>query len=114
MKNPFANQTDESLREVLREWSVTTPLTPRFQDGVWRRIDRAEEPGGATLWECLQAWLAASLRRPAMAVAYASVMLAAGLMGGYLHAQRQHHDAENGWRAAYFQSVDPWQAPART
>ena len=51
--------------------------------------------------------------RPAVAVAYATVLLIAGVAAGYWQARNQtaHLDDELGTR--YVQSVDPYQKPPR-
>lgn len=111
MKTTPSNDTDETLRNALRTWSVTTPLPPHFQEGVWRRIARAEEPVSVSAWELCQAWLERLTPRPAFALAYVSLALLTGLLAGYLHAQHRREKAEAGWRERYVESVDPWQAP---
>ena len=35
-------ENDRGLSEELRRWTVTTPLPPRFREGVWQRIASAE------------------------------------------------------------------------
>ena len=115
MKPEFENP--EPLRKVLREWRVTEPLPPRFQEGVWRKIHQAEASQRpvptTTLWSMGMAWLVAALPRPALAVAYLSVLLVAGMAGGYWRARQTtaHLGDELGTR--YVQSVDPYQKPSR-
>ena len=65
------------LQRTLQDWRVTTPLPPRFQEQVWKRIERAETPG-VSLAEALRTWLAAWFAQPAFAVAYVAVFLIAG------------------------------------
>jgi len=111
------SENPEPLRKVMREWRVTEPLPPRFQEGVWRKIQQAESSGTpattTTLWSVCKAWLAAALPRPAVAVAYLSVLLVAGMTAGYWQARQTtaHLDDELGSR--YVQSVDPYQKPSR-
>ena len=114
--NPEPERPDP-LRKVLREWRVTEPLPPRFQEGVWRRIQQADAGATAaattTDWTMFKAWLAMAMPRPALAVAYLSVLLIAGIAGGYWQARQRtaHVDTELGTR--YIQSVDPYQQSAR-
>jgi hypothetical protein len=115
MKPEFENP--EPLRKTLREWRVTEALPPRFQEGVWRKIQQAESSAmpatTTTLWLLCKAWLATALPRPAVAAAYLSVLLLAGTAAGYWRAQQttSHLDDELGMR--YVQSVDPYQKPSR-
>ena len=100
----------------MREWKVTAPLPPRFQEDVWHRIEQGECSAAettTTLWSVFKARLAAAIPRPAVAVAYLTVLLVAGVAGGYWKAQSHtaHLDDELGTR--YVQSVDPYQKPPR-
>jgi len=115
MRNESENP--EPLRRVLSEWRVTEPLPPRFQEGVWRKIQQGEAGAKpvatATAWMLFKAWLAAALPRPAVAIAYLSVLLVVGMAAGYRQARQTtaHWDNELGSR--YVQSVDPYQKPSR-
>ena len=108
-------ESPDPLRKVLREWRVTEPLSPRFQEGVWRRIQQVDVSATAatttTVWTMFKEWLAMAMPRPALAVAYLSVLLLAGMAGGYWQARQRtaHMDSELGTR--YVQSVDPYQKP---
>ena len=111
------SENPEPLRRVMREWHVAEPLPPRFQEGVWRRIQQAEAnaapmatTSGLTLFK---AWLAAVLPRPAVAVAYLSVLLVAGMASGYWQARRTTAHLDNELGSRYVQSVDPYQKPPR-
>ena len=115
MKNE--SEKPEPLHRVLSEWRVTEPLPPRFQEGVWRKIQQAEASGKpvatVTAWMMFKAWFAAALPRPAVAVAYLSVLLVAGMAAGYRQARQAtaHLDNELGLR--YVQSIDTYQKPSR-
>jgi hypothetical protein len=115
MKTEFENP--EPLRRTLREWRVTEPLPPRFQEGVWRKIQQAEAgaaPATATAgWTLFKAWLAAAVPRPAVAVAYLSVLLVAGMAAGYRQARQVTAHLDNELGSRYVQSVDPYQKPSR-
>lgn len=111
------SESQDPLCKVMSEWRVTEPLPPRFQERVWRRIQQVEASANpeptTTLWSVCMAWLATTLPRPALALAYISVLLVGGMAGGYWQAQQTtaHLDEELGMR--YVQSVDPFQKPPR-
>ena len=104
MKNKNTNPEDARLAALLRESRVAPALPPRFQEGVWRRIEAAEAPAqtGAGLgW--LEA-LAARVLRPRFALAAAVVLIVAGaLLGAHEGGQMAKQDA----RAHYLAAVDP-------
>ena len=115
MNTEFENP--EPLHGVLREWRVTEPLPPRFQEGVWRRTQRAESSATpaatTTLWSVCESWLVAALPRPAVAGAYLSVLLVAGMTAGYWQARQSTARLDNELGARYVQAVDPYQKPSR-
>ena len=116
MKPESESENPEPLRKVIREWSVTEPLPPRFQEGVWSKIRQSEARGmpavTTTGWALFKAWLATTLPRPALAVAYVSVLLAAGMAAGYWQARQATAHWENELGSRYVQSVDPYQKPS--
>ncbi|MGA2748625.1 MAG: hypothetical protein ABSG59_07600 [Verrucomicrobiota bacterium] len=107
-ENPHS-QSDESLRSVLRQWRMETPLPPRFQERVWGRIERQYAAAPVSLWTLLLQWFSSSAARPAFALAYAVILLMAGATGGALRAQHQNARIEQMAQARYVQSVDPYQ-----
>ena len=115
MKPERPGNDDEPVRNILREWTVTSPLPPRFAENVWRRIEDAENAlapaSNPTPWNVLQRWLTEMLRRPAFAVAYASVLLMAGLAAGYWHARVDTASWDKALATRYVQAVDPFQNP---
>ncbi|MEO6035358.1 MAG: hypothetical protein ABIQ35_08895, partial [Verrucomicrobiota bacterium] len=74
MKNN-PHHDDETLRASLREWKENSPLPPRFQEHVWRRIERAEADGKTTRWNFLKS-IEMLFARPALAVSYVAILLA--------------------------------------
>ncbi|MCZ7639535.1 MAG: hypothetical protein M5U12_27910 [Verrucomicrobia bacterium] len=69
---------DAALRTLLRAARPDPPLPPRFQEGVWRRIDGASTAREA---RTVAAWLdraVASLLRPRLALTGVAVMLLLG------------------------------------
>jgi hypothetical protein len=117
MKAELPSENSDSLRELMREWNVTAPLPPRFQEGVWRRIERAESNAATkttiTLWSVLKAWLLAAMPRPAVAVAYVTVLLVTGMAAGYTQARNQSARLDHELGMRYVQSVDPYQKTPR-
>lgn len=100
------NQT--TLEKTLREWRVTTPLPPRFQEQVWKRIERLDAPNISVL-DALRAWFAITFGRPAFAVAYVSLLLVAGLAFGFVQANEKAAHLDRQLEARYVQSIDPYQ-----
>ena len=115
MKPERPGNDDETVRNILREWTVTSPLPPRFAENVWRRIEDAEnakaQAPNPTLWILLQRWLTVTLPRPVFAVAYSSVLLMAGLAAGYWHARLDTASWDKALEIRYVQAVDPFQKP---
>lgn len=105
----------EPLRQVMREWRVTEPLPPRFQEGVWRKIQQAESSKApattTTLWSAFKAWLVSVMPRPAVAVAYVAVLFAVGTTSGYWQARSQTSRSHDELGTRYVQAVDPYQKP---
>ena len=103
---------DERLKDALRTWSVQTPLPPRFQENVWRRIEAAERqqqvPSPLSIF---RNWLERAFARPAVAVAYVSAFALVGLTLGFKQAQSQSVNLESRLGLRYVQSVDPYQMP---
>jgi len=100
---------DQMLGKLLKEWKISQPVPPRLREGVWRRIARAEaqpELGLAGGWN---EWLARMFAKPALAVGYITVLLAAGLTAGYFRGEDQQHRVNDELAARYVQSLDPYQ-----
>lgn len=74
--NPSTEPTpDPELRALLRAAHPAPGLPPRFQEGVWRRLDRSERTAPAPSW--FESFVA-GLFRPA----FASIGLAAVILAG--------------------------------
>lgn len=104
---------DARLGPLLREWKVDAALPLRFDEQVWRRIERAEAPRAFTPWDVFRSWMEAALSRPAFATAYVAVLLVTGLLAGNWQAQRANEYGQSRARAHYVQSVDPYQMDRR-
>jgi len=105
--NPEENQ--DPLARSLREWCVSAPLPLRFQEKVWRRVaDAAREDKAAGWWTVLQNWFQLTFSRPAIAVAYALLLLFLGSGAGYWQARQKSALIEQTLGTRYVQSVDPY------
>ncbi len=109
MKNNQRND-DEMLRITLREWKEQSPLPPRFQEQVWRRIERAETEGKTTRWNFLRS-IEMLFARPVLAVSYVVVLLAVGMSAGLWQVERRTAKVDSTLERLYVQSVDPYQTP---
>jgi len=106
--NPGQNEVP--LERPLRAWQLNTPLPPRFQEQVWRRIADADAKNTTTtLWSVFRNWCQLAFARPAIAVAYAAVLLFIGSSTGYLQARHKSVVIENSLSERYVQSLDPYQ-----
>lgn len=95
------------LERALEEWRVTTPLPPRFQEQVWKRIERTEVPS-ISVFDGVRAWFEMVFARPAFALAYVSVLLTAGLALGFVQANHKAAQWDRQLEASYVQSIDPY------
>ena len=100
--NPDPN--DAKLGTLLRASRVAPALPPRFQEGVWRRIEEAECAGHSTGGIAWLDALAALVLRPRFALATATVLIVAGaLLGVREGSQMAKQDAQ----ARYLAAVAP-------
>ncbi len=109
MKSNLPND-DETLRASLREWKENSPLPPRFQEGVWRRIERAETKETAPRLNFLKS-IEILFVRPVFAMSYVAILLAVGMGAGFWQVERKSAKVESTLERLYVQSVDPYQAP---
>ncbi|MBL9207375.1 MAG: hypothetical protein JNN01_20005 [Opitutaceae bacterium] len=110
MSTKTPNQDRDPLEELLKSWKVEATLPPRFQEDVWRRIDRAEQRSASSIskWFIgLAAHWASLLRKPIGAAAYLSTLLIVGSLTGVWRSDRKVDQTEIAWRAAYLQAVVP-------
>ena len=99
-----AGTSDAKLGALLRESRVSPELPPRFQEGVWRRIEEADAPVKSTAGIAWVDALAALVLRPRLALATDAVLMVAGaLLGVRDGSQSAHHDAQ----ARYLAAVAP-------
>jgi len=102
MEKENSNPNDEKLSALLREARSTPSLPPRFQEGVWRRIEESEIPATARMnWlEAMVSWAL----RPKFALTAAVVLVAAGSLAG---AREGNHAAHQDAQTRYVTSVAP-------
>ena len=105
---PNQPDSDPVLSRVLRTWQPGAELPPRFQERVWQRIADDEARPSVSLWDVLRQWLDTRFRRPAVALAYVTVLMGIGLTTGYLHARSDATQIQSELRARYVQTVDPF------
>lgn len=102
---------DAPLDALLQEWKVKPSLPPRFNEQVWRRIERAETAPApsVSLATVFANWIATMLPRPALATAYVAVLLAIGAGVGWSQARHETARVTSDLSARYAQAVDPYQ-----
>jgi hypothetical protein len=88
------NPEDAKLRDLLRQSRVAPALPPRFQEGVWRRIESAEAARGAARRNWLDSFVQWVLRPKPALVGMAVLMLTGSLIGVHEGAQNARHDAQ--------------------
>ena len=102
--NPGPEASDTRLGALLRESRVSPALPPRFQEGVWRRIEDSAAPVKAASGLAWLDALAALVLRPRLALATAAALMVAGaLLGARNGNQMAHQDAQ----ARYLAVVAP-------
>ena len=80
---------------------------------MWRRIVKPESCTEPVSWSALLDWLVRLVSRPAMALAYATVLLLAGLGAGYWHARETTANWDKTLAQRYVEAVDPFQQTTR-
>jgi len=103
MKEPNSNPEDAKLGSLLRESRPSPSLPPRFYEGVWRRMERAEPGRTADSSGWLDA-LVVRVLRPKFATAVAVTLV---LAGAVLGMQQGTQAARRGAQARYVAAVAP-------
>ncbi len=104
MKTPDPNLDEPRLKTLLRDAHPAPPLPPRFQEGVWKRLERAERPMPAAAparW--LEQWVR-GLLRPRYATAGLALAMFAGAWLGVRNGAGIVHRAD---RDRYIAAVSP-------
>src|SRR5271157_2358788 len=102
---------DETLHKLLKEWRTEAPLPLRFQEAVWRRIERAQTPAAPSVWAVIADWIGAVLPRPALAASYVAILLAIGVTTGWTQARQETARVKGELGERYIRALDPYQAP---
>jgi hypothetical protein len=103
---------DEALHGLLKEWRTDAPLPARFQESVWRRIERAQTPATPPFWEVVTGWIGTMLPRPALAAAYVAILLTVGVTTGWTQARQETARVKGELGDRYIRVLDPYQASA--
>jgi hypothetical protein len=105
MKSNKSEPDDTRLGALLREARTEPTLPPRFQENVWRRIEKAEASGttpSATWLDALAGWLL----RPRLAFSVATMLVLVGVgLGLNNGVQAARSDAQARYLAAVAPSV---------
>lgn len=111
MKTNPPDGDEAPLKALLQEWQPKHSLPPRFQEQVWRRIERAESAPvtALTLSQLFTNWLANKLPRPALAAGYMASLLIFGASSGWNQARHDTVRITGELGARYAQAVDPYQ-----
>lgn len=105
MQNASLNPNDDQLRRALREVDIAPALPPRFQEAVWRRIEK--QTGAVAVNMNWLDRLASYVIRPQFITAGLSLVLLAGIFLGVMRVEKS---AQEDSRARYLAKVDPWQS----
>lgn len=105
MNAPEQHPGDARLTSLLRESRHAPALPPRFQENVWRRIERNEQPASVPGW--VEA-LAALVSQPRFAVAsVCALVLVGALLGSLNGAAHARQNAQERYLAAVAMNVEP-------
>jgi len=112
MESERPPENPEPLRKLMHEWKITESLPPRFQENVWRRIERAHASQSSPSWlDALAHWLNTMLPRPALASAYVAVLLALGVTAAWARARQETTRVRDELGQRYVRVLDPYQTP---
>ena len=104
MNKENLNPGDARLDALLRAARPSPSLPPRFQEGVWRRIEEAEAPAKSADDVTWLDALAALVLRPRFALATAVVLIAGGALFGVREGNQM---AKQDAQARYLAVVAP-------
>ena len=110
MKRERPSEGHEPVRKLLRDWKVTTRLPPGFQEGVWRRIERAQaaQPSVPSAWALIAHWIGTALPRPALATSYVAVLVAIGVTLGWAQARQETARLKDELGQRYVRVLNPF------
>ena len=97
MKPNNLEPDDARLGTLLRESRPSPSLPPRFQENVWRKIEKADAKSGTNWLDVFAGWLL----RPRLAFAVAAVLVVTGLGLGWSNGeQRIRNEAQSRYLSA--------------
>lgn len=108
MNNHDSDGAGRRLTELLRRWEVISELPSDFRREVWQRVERSREEESSTISGWLWSRLGLELVRPAVAVAYLTILIAAGSVLGWSRAEHQKIHLKESLGERYVQSIDPY------
>ena len=94
------------LDQILKTWKVDAQSPARFHADVWERIAGHEAERERSLSYRIAGFLAL-LGRPRPALAFAVMMLFAGISTAHFEAQRTNADLWRSLQTRYTTSIDP-------
>jgi hypothetical protein len=100
--------SDPALKRLLNTWHVDTVLPAGFSNSLWLRLARIDDSAGASIADGLRRWLSEVFLRPRWSLGYATILLGAGLLGGYLVAREQNQRFNQHMEQRYVQSINPF------
>jgi hypothetical protein len=95
---------DQHLQKLLRGAHPSPSLPPRFQEGVWERVERGARTETLRQSWGIDAWVR-SWFRPAYLAAGLALAVLGGTWLGFRHGEARSRLAE---QARYIASVDPF------
>lgn len=111
MKPIPPTDSDAKLRNLIREWKGDLSLPPRFQEGVWLRIEAENKAKAQSALQHFILSVQALFARPIFATACVTLFMAVGLSIGWVQAREQKARIDSSLSTRYVQSVDPYQSP---
>ena len=101
---------DEPLRRLLKEWRTESVLPPRFHEGVWQRIEKAQPSSSPSVWSTVSLWVSGILLRPALAASYMSFLLIVGVAAGWAQGHHETARVKDELGQRYVRVLDPYLA----
>lgn len=103
------DRSEDALDGLLHRWEVDTPLPHGFRSEVWRRIDRSADRRSSPAPRWFVNFFARTMIKPAVALGYLMILLAAGSAFGWSQAQREKGHTNELLGLRYVRSIDPYQ-----
>lgn len=101
------------LSSLLRKWPVSAKVPPRFEEEVWRRIEKTKATATPPFWRAFARWIGSYASRPSFAGGLTALVLISGLAAGLWQGEKATRRAHEALSARYLQSIDPYLSPSR-